>query len=70
LGSFARAIQFDRRGTGASDGVTRGTIPTWEDWTEDVLAVLDATGSSQAVVYAEVDAGPIAMLFAPRIQSA
>ena len=64
LGSFARAIQLDRRGTGASDGVTRGIIPTWEDWTEDVLAVLDAVGCEQAAILAEVDAGPIAILFA------
>lgn len=64
MASFARVINLDRRGTGASDGVTRGAIPTWEDWTEDILAVLDDVGSTRPAVLAEVDAGPIAILFA------
>jgi pimeloyl-ACP methyl ester carboxylesterase len=64
LGSFARVIMFDRRGTGASDGVTRNAIPTWEDWTEDLLAVIDVVGCSQVAVLGEVDAGPITILFA------
>ena len=29
--SMCRVILFDRRGTGASDGVSRDAIPTWED---------------------------------------
>jgi class 3 adenylate cyclase len=63
LSSFSRLIQLDRRGTGASDGVPRSAIPTWEEWTDDVLAVLDAVGSERAAIFAEVDAGPIAILF-------
>src|SRR5690242_18421676 len=62
LASFSRLILMDRRGTGASDGVARSAIPTWEDWTEDIEAVLDAAGSKQAAVLASVDAGPIAVL--------
>jgi pimeloyl-ACP methyl ester carboxylesterase len=64
LASFARVIVLDRRGTGASDGVTRGAIPTWEDWTEDILSVVDEVGSTKVSVLAEVDAGPIGILFA------
>ena len=64
LGSIARVAVFDRRGTGASDGVVRTAIPTWEDWTEDLSAVLDAVGWDSAAISAEADAGPIAMLFA------
>jgi class 3 adenylate cyclase len=64
MASFARVIILDRRGTGASDGVTRGAIPTWEDWTEDILAVVDEVGSPKVSVLAEVDAGPIGILFA------
>jgi class 3 adenylate cyclase/pimeloyl-ACP methyl ester carboxylesterase len=64
LASFSRLILFDRRGTGASDPVTLNAIPTWEEATEDVQAVLDAVGSEHAAIYAEADAGPIAMLFA------
>jgi class 3 adenylate cyclase len=55
---------LDRRGSGASDGVTRGAIPTWEDWTEDILTVVDEVGSTKVSVLAEVDAGPIGILFA------
>jgi class 3 adenylate cyclase/pimeloyl-ACP methyl ester carboxylesterase len=64
LSSFARVILFDRRGTGASDGVPRRAIPTAEEWTDDVLAVLDAVGSERAAIIAAVDAGPVAVLFA------
>ncbi len=64
LASFSRLILFDRRGTGASDGVPRNAIPTWEEWTEDVRAVLDAVGSQRVAILAVVDAGPVAVLFA------
>ena len=33
LASLRRLIFFDRRGTGASDGVPRNAIPTWEEST-------------------------------------
>ena len=64
LSSFSRLIIGDRRGTGMSDGVPRNAVPTWEEWTEDIRAVMDAAGSERAALLAEVDAGPIAMLFA------
>jgi class 3 adenylate cyclase len=65
LASFTRLILFDRRGTGASDSVPRPAgIPTWEEWTDDVTAVLDAAGSEHTAIVAAVDAGPIAVLFA------
>lgn len=64
LAAFSRLIVFDRRGTGASDGVSRGSIPTLEEWTEDFLAVLDAVSSDKAAIFASLDAGPIAILFA------
>jgi class 3 adenylate cyclase len=64
LAAFSRLVFFDRRGTGASDGVARSAIPTWEEWTEDLIAVLDAVGSERAAILASLDAGPIAILFA------
>jgi class 3 adenylate cyclase/alpha-beta hydrolase superfamily lysophospholipase len=64
LASFSRVIVFDRRGTGASDGVPRNAIPTWEEWTEDLGAVLDAAGSTEAAILAFMDAGAISILFA------
>ena len=64
LASIGRVILFDRRGTGLSDPVSRNAMPTWEDWAEDMGAILDAAGSSRAAVLAGLDAGPPAMLFA------
>jgi class 3 adenylate cyclase len=73
LSAFSRLICFDRRGLGASDGVALGAMPTWEEWTEDMVAVLDAAGSKRTAILAMIDAGPIAMLFAamhPEVVSA
>ena len=64
LTAFSRLIFFDRRGTGASDGVSRNAMPTWEEWTEDIVAVLDAVESKRTAILASLDAGPIAILFA------
>ena len=63
LASFGRLIQFDRRGTGASDAVPDTAMPTWEEWADDLRAVLDAAGSERAAVLAETDGGPIGLLF-------
>src|SRR3974377_355736 len=45
LGSFARVVMFDRRGSGASDRATGPGLAIWEHWADDIRAVLDATGS-------------------------
>jgi class 3 adenylate cyclase/pimeloyl-ACP methyl ester carboxylesterase len=63
LASFSRVIAFDRRGTGASDAIPDNAMPTWEEWADDVRAVLDAAGSERAVVLAEGDGGPAGLLF-------
>ena len=64
LASFSRLILFDRRGTGGSDRLPNKLFPTWEEWSDDVGAVLDAAGSNRTAVFAAGDAGPIAILFA------
>jgi class 3 adenylate cyclase len=64
LASFARVIMFNRRGTGASQGAPSDATPSWEDWADDLLAVLDAAGSERTAVFATQDGGPIAILFA------
>ena len=64
LASLRRLIFLDRRGTGASDGVPRNAIPTWEEWTEDIESVLNAVGSERSSILATVDSGPIAVLYA------
>jgi class 3 adenylate cyclase len=63
LASFGRLILFDRRGTGGSDAVSDHARPTWEAWSEDVRAVLDAARSQRTVVFAEADGGPTGLLF-------
>lgn len=65
LASFSLLILFDRRSTGVSDAVPLNAIPTWEEATDDPKAVLVEVGSDHAAIYAEADAGPIAILFAP-----
>jgi class 3 adenylate cyclase len=73
LAAFSRLIFFDRRGSGASDGVSLNAMPTWEEWTEDIEAVLRAVGSKQTAILATLDAGPIAILYAasrPEVVSA
>ena len=64
LTDFCRVIIFDRRGAGASDSFSQSSVPSVEDWTEDIGAVLDATGVQDAAIIASADAGPIAMLYA------
>ncbi len=64
LAAFSRLIYFDRRGTGASDGVSFKAMPTWEEWTEDIAAVLDSAGLKQTAILATLEAGPIAILYA------
>jgi pimeloyl-ACP methyl ester carboxylesterase len=64
LAGFSRLITFDRRGTGASDRwpVERGG--TWEEWMQDVLAVMTAANSGRAVVCGVIDSGAVAILLA------
>jgi class 3 adenylate cyclase len=64
LAAFSRLILFDRRGSGASERTARRNFPTWEVWTEDLLAVLDAVGSQRTAIFAEAEAGATAVLFA------
>jgi class 3 adenylate cyclase/alpha-beta hydrolase superfamily lysophospholipase len=64
LGSFARVTLFDRRGMGASDPLPKNGISSWENWVDDLKAVLDATGTERTSMLASTDAGPPAMLFA------
>jgi class 3 adenylate cyclase len=62
IASFSRLIIFDRRGTGLSDPVA-GT-PTLEEQMDDVVAVMDAAGSQRAGVFAWLEGGAMAALFA------
>jgi class 3 adenylate cyclase len=62
--SLGRLIFFDQPGTGASDPVTPGALPTLEQWADSITAVLGALGSSEAVLLASVGAFAPTALFA------
>jgi len=62
--SLGRLIFFDQPGTGASDPVTPGALPTLEQWADSITAVLDDLGSSEAVLLASNAASATAALFA------
>jgi class 3 adenylate cyclase len=62
--SLGRLIFFDQPGTGASDPVTPGALPTLEQWADSITAVLDDLGSREAVLVAWSAAFATAALFA------
>jgi class 3 adenylate cyclase/alpha-beta hydrolase superfamily lysophospholipase len=62
LASFSRLIMFDRRGSGLSDPVA--SAPTLEEQMDDVVAVMDAASSERAAVFALLEGGAMAALFA------
>jgi class 3 adenylate cyclase len=62
IASFSRLIMFDKRGTGLSDPFTG--VPTLEDRSDDVRAVLEAVGSESAFVCGLSEGGPMSVLFA------
>jgi class 3 adenylate cyclase/pimeloyl-ACP methyl ester carboxylesterase len=62
--SLSRLIFFDQPGTGASDPITPGALPTLEQWADSITAVLDDLGSNEAVLLAFDGAFAPAALFA------
>src|SRR5881394_1404526 len=62
LAQSFRLILFDKRGTGLSD--LGGHFPALETRMDDVRAVLDAVGSSRAVLLAAQDGCSMAALYA------
>ena len=62
--SLGRLIFFDQPGTGASDPVTLGALPTLEQWADSITAVLDDLGSREAVLVAIGGALPAALFAA------
>jgi len=64
LASFARVLCFDKRGTGVSDPVPLASLPTLEEWMDDVPTVMDAVGLDKAALLGDTEGGPMAMMFA------
>ncbi len=62
LGSIARLIRFDKRGTGMSDPVSGA--PSLETRMDDVRAVMDAAGSRRAAFYGLSEGAAMSILFA------
>ncbi len=62
LAKFSRVISFDRRGSGISDPVEEPV--TLEQQMDDVTAVLDASGSTRAVLSSEAEGAMLAVLYA------
>src|SRR6478672_7695604 len=62
--ALGRLIFFDQPGTGASDPVTPGALPTLEQWVDSITAVLDDLGSREAVILAVAGAFETGALFA------
>jgi pimeloyl-ACP methyl ester carboxylesterase len=62
LASFARVIQFDKRGTGLSDRV--GDLHTLETRMDDVRAVMDAARSERAALFGVDTGGSMSLVFA------
>jgi class 3 adenylate cyclase len=62
--SLGRLILFDQPGTGASDPLAAGAMPTLEQWADSITVVLDELGSREAVLVALAGTFAPAALFA------
>jgi class 3 adenylate cyclase len=62
LGTFARVVWFDKRGTGLSDKVA--TLPILEVRVDDVRAVMDAVRWDRAAIMGVSEGGSMSALFA------
>lgn len=64
MASLGRLIIFDQPGTGASDPVEPGALPTLEQWADSITAVLDALAIPEAALVTYAGANSTATLFA------
>ena len=62
LGARARVVLVEKRGTGMSD--RPALLPTLDERSDDIRAVLDAVGSRRAVLHASYEGCRLAILFA------
>src|SRR5262245_16972462 len=62
IGTQARVIMFDKRGTGLSDRL--GQLPNLDQRMDDARAVMDAAGSKRAALLGVAEGGSLATLFA------
>jgi class 3 adenylate cyclase len=62
IAEHARLIFFDKRGTGLSDRDVG--VPTLEERSDDIRAVMDAAGSQRAVLFGASEGVPMSVVFA------
>src|SRR3954451_21284459 len=62
LGSYARVVTFDKRGTGGSDRLT--DLPGLDVRMADLRAVMDAAGMERAALLGISEGAPLSILFA------
>jgi class 3 adenylate cyclase len=58
----ARVLLFDKRGTGLSDRIAG--VPTLEERSDDIRAVMDAAGSERAALFGGEEGVPMSVVFA------
>ena len=66
LAASFRLVRLDRSGTGLSDRALPAPEAALEQWSEDVVGVLDAVGSEAACIWAEGWSGPLGVYLAAR----
>ena len=64
LAEWARLIIVDRRGTGMSDRFAAHELPPLEEAARDVLAVMDAVGSTRASILGHHEGGQLGAMLA------
>lgn len=64
MASLGRVILFDQPGSGASDPVEPGALPTLEQWTDSITAVLDALEIPEVALVTYAGATSTAAVFA------
>ena len=64
LSAFGRVVLLDKRGTGLSDPVPLGGLPTLEEWMDDIRAVLDDAGIERTSLVSGVGSSYLTILFA------
>jgi pimeloyl-ACP methyl ester carboxylesterase len=64
LAAMGRVVCFDMRGTGLSDPVPLGALPTLERWMDDIRTVVDAVGCGRVSLLGHGSGGRMALLFA------
>lgn len=62
VAEHARVIVFDKRGTGLSDRDVG--VPTMEERSDDIRAVMDAAGSQRAALFGASEGAPMSIVFA------